>query len=68
MISVPSHNNRREIMPIETKIVDDFTYASYKFNRLNRPDISPEKWATIFRDGATLEKWFNKEQLLLRRE
>jgi hypothetical protein len=52
-------------MPTETKIVDDFTYASYKYNRLNRPDISPEQWATIFRDGATLEKWFQKEQLLL---
>ena len=43
------------------QIVDDMTYASYKFNRLNRPDISPEKWATIFRDGATLEKWYQKE-------
>lgn len=50
------------------KIVDDMTYASYKFNRLNRPDISPEKWATIYRDGAVLEKWYQKEQILKGRE
>ena len=45
----------------DNQIVDDATYFSYKFNRLNCPDIPPERLADIFKDGATLEKWFQKE-------
>jgi hypothetical protein len=49
-------------------LVDDLTYASYKFNRLNCPDITPESWAKIFRNADIYEARFQEEQRNVRQK
>lgn len=49
-----------EIIEGTKQAIDHLLFASYQFNRKNRPDISPESWAKIFGKEAvlTLEKKF----------
>jgi hypothetical protein len=43
-----------------TRLVDELTYASYKFNRERSPNIAPERWARIFPEAVALEKRFQR--------
>ena len=42
--------------------IEDITYQSYKYNRLNSPTVSPERWETIYRNAAELEVRFQTER------
>lgn len=41
-------------------VVDYLTYKSYEFNRLNNPDITPDRWLAIYPNGSVYEKLFNQ--------
>ena len=42
-------------------MVDELTYASYRFNRRNSPDVSPERWARIYSNVEGMEERFQAE-------
>lgn len=44
------------------KAKEDLLYASYAFNRVNRPDITPEKWALVYDNAAELEERYQAEK------
>ena len=44
--------------------IDELLYASYKFNRLNAPQITPAQWATIYKNAAELENMFQTERAI----
>ena len=46
---------------IITEVVDELTYRNYVFNRQNRPDIQPERWAAIYPDAENMEKRYQQE-------
>ncbi len=48
---------------IKPKDGDKLIYASYKFNRLHSPDISPERWSKVFAHADVMEQVFQMELL-----
>ena len=46
------------------EVIDELMYASYRFNRLNSPDITPERWATVFDNAAAYENAFQTEKAI----
>lgn len=44
-----------------TEIVDELIYRSYRYNRLRRLDISPEKWKVVFSNVDAMEDRLQKE-------
>lgn len=62
----PWNENRGEFKgPIEESNInpiDELTYRSYKQNRLDNPQVSPERWKSIFGDSVdSMEPRFTKE-------
>jgi hypothetical protein len=55
---------------METKtipqIIDYLTYCSYRFNRLNSPDISPERWSKIFSNVEAMEVKIQLEKRVMK--
>ena len=43
------------------QLVDALTYASYKFNRMRSPEITPERWAKIYPQAEHLEAHYQAE-------
>lgn len=44
-----------------SNLFDLLTYRSYAHNRLESPEVSPERWARIFPNAAAMEKRFVRE-------
>lgn len=44
-----------------SNLFDLLTYQSYAHNRLESPEVSPERWARIFPNAAAMEKRFVRE-------
>ncbi len=44
-------------------LIDNLTYSSYKANRGYSPETTPEEWARIYGDVATMEERFQREKL-----
>lgn len=42
-------------------MIDNLTYASYKHNRQQFPQISPERWALIFPHASDLEEIYQHQ-------
>jgi len=42
-------------------IIDELTYHSYHFNRLNAPHITPREWATIYQNAKAMEQRLRQE-------
>jgi hypothetical protein len=45
----------------ERIVIDHLTYASYRWQRINSPEVSPERWGLIFRDWRALEARYQAE-------
>ncbi len=43
------------------ELLDELTYANYKFNRQRSPDITPEQWSKIYRNVGALEARFQAD-------
>ncbi len=48
---------------IKPKDGDKLIYASYKFNRLHSPEVSPERWSKVFAHVDVMEQVFQMELL-----
>lgn len=42
------------------QIIDELVFRSYKINRINRPDITPDQWNAVY-DTEKLEPRFQAE-------
>lgn len=47
--------------PHAGKLVSDLVYASYRAQRDNSPEVTPERWGAIFDDSADLEARYQRE-------
>lgn len=42
--------------------VDELTYINYKFNRIEYPEVSPQRWANVYgKNSESMEERFQKE-------
>ena len=53
-----------EIRMTYQALTDELTYRSYRFNRLNAPEVEPIRWAAIFSGWRLLEERFCAEMAL----
>lgn len=43
-------------------LINELSYACYKFNRERSPDVTPEQWSKVIPDALIMEKRFQKEK------
>lgn len=56
--------NINEVMEKFDDLVGSLTYSCYRFNRERSPDITPEKWGSIFKDVEKMEVLYQAEKQL----
>lgn len=48
------------------KLVDDFLYLNYRYNRERSPDITPISWKLIYGEKVSLyEMWYQIDRNIL---
>ena len=45
-------------------LISELTYISYATNRDNAPQITPERWAKIYSNVATMEIRYQDEKII----
>lgn len=57
----------------DVEIVDELTYRSYSYNRERFPEITPQRWVTIYPSAEAMERRFQESinrnaEALIRRD
>ena len=53
---------RTDLATARQRVIEDLTYASYRYNRTQAPAIPPERWRAVFVEADKLEQRYQAER------